>query len=382
MTRAASNATAPSAKGAIVVGTSSTAAASVAVGTDGQALVADSTQTAGVKWAAPASTGSWIWRGSTSAVSGESIWSMAYNGTNLYIGLTQSGYIMKSTDGLTWTVGNSSASVTGGNAGHKIIYANSLWVVVGGNGSIVTSTDGNTWTSRTSNMGANVIYDVTYGNGKFVAVGAGGGSTNTGGVTYSTDGTTWTRVSMTPAVGTSYWAVVWNGTYFIIGAVSNTTNNGLSSTDGVTWTARAWMGSGSADCLGVWYDGTRTLMWLSNSVLYGSTSSLPTSASVTVYSGTKIGSLTANQTTFYVMKAVTYYSGRLYLCNGSYMKDFSTTPNANDDVQNLSPMTMHPALEPTNGSPYFEAANKDFRVWPFAAGKIATGAYGDIYTSF
>ena len=45
-----------------------------------------------------------------------------------------------------------------------------MFVTVGNSGTILTSSDGTTWTSRTSGT-TNALYDVTYENGTFVAVG-------------------------------------------------------------------------------------------------------------------------------------------------------------------------------------------------------------------
>ena len=50
------------------------------------------------------------------------------------------------------------------------------------------STDGINWTTASSPSGANYWYSVTYGNGKFVAVGYNG----TYSVMYSTDAINWT----------------------------------------------------------------------------------------------------------------------------------------------------------------------------------------------
>lgn len=52
MTKARSNATAPGAKGDLVVGSGSNASSLLTVGTDGLALIADSTQSTGIKWGA------------------------------------------------------------------------------------------------------------------------------------------------------------------------------------------------------------------------------------------------------------------------------------------------------------------------------------------
>ena len=58
MTKASANATTSNAKGDVVVGTGSTTAAALPVGTDGYMLYADSTATTGIKWAAAPAAGS------------------------------------------------------------------------------------------------------------------------------------------------------------------------------------------------------------------------------------------------------------------------------------------------------------------------------------
>jgi hypothetical protein len=54
-----------------------------------------------------------------------------------------------------------------------VTYGNGLFVAVGDSGVVITSSDGITWTSRTSGVN-NILYGITYGNGLFVAVGNSG----------------------------------------------------------------------------------------------------------------------------------------------------------------------------------------------------------------
>ncbi len=106
-----------------------------------------------------------------------------------------------------------------------VTYGNGTFVAVGDTGTILTSSDGVTWTTRTSGT-TNYLDGVTYGNGTFVAVG------DTGTILTSSDGVTWTaRTSGTSnyLAGVTYG----NGTFVVVGAISI-----LTSPDGVTWTAR------------------------------------------------------------------------------------------------------------------------------------------------
>ena len=122
--------------------------------------------------------------------------------------LSKIGY---STDGQNWFVSTNTnglfsgegAGAAGGGGGTGSTYGNGLFVAVGdstagGNANIGYSTDGQTWTLAKNTNGlfggegvSDGGYDVTYGNGLFVAVGVStaGGNANIG---YSTDGQTWT----------------------------------------------------------------------------------------------------------------------------------------------------------------------------------------------
>jgi hypothetical protein len=74
----------------------------------------------------------------------------------------------------------------------------------------MTSPDGITWTSRTAS--ANIFWNsITYGNGRFVAVGGAGASNN--GIMTSTDGITWTGYNP-PRTLVEWTAVTYgNGTF-------------------------------------------------------------------------------------------------------------------------------------------------------------------------
>jgi len=121
----------------------------------------------------------------------------------------------------------------------SITYANGLWVTVGAGGTILTSTNGLTWTKRASNQWY-ILWDVTYANGLWVTVG------ESGRVRTSTDGTTWT----TRDSGTNYtlYGVAYgNGLWVAVGADGRI----FTSPDAISWTQRS---SGtSVDLLGVAY---------------------------------------------------------------------------------------------------------------------------------
>lgn len=74
-------------------------------------------------------------------------------------------------------------------------YGNGIWVGVGANNTVIRSTDdGVTWTKSKGTTPSATWTWMTYGGGKFVAVGgARVGNATKGCIMYSTDGTTWTK---------------------------------------------------------------------------------------------------------------------------------------------------------------------------------------------
>lgn len=93
---------------------------------------------------------------------------------------TDSGRILDSEDGLSWT----QQSIYEHRL-FDITYGNDLFVAVG-DGAIFTSSDGIAWT-QVSSAKENFLVEVAYGSGTFVAVGLNGNKLS------SSDGITWTR---------------------------------------------------------------------------------------------------------------------------------------------------------------------------------------------
>ena len=116
-----------------------------------------------------------------------------------------------------------------------VAFGNGTWVAVGAGGQLRTSTNNAvTWNTQTSNFGANLIFDVAFGNGIFVA----GGDVGGGAIRTSTDAINWN--TQTSQFGTTGIISVGfgNGVWFA-GA-----NNGTlrTSTDAVNWNTQANLG--------------------------------------------------------------------------------------------------------------------------------------------
>jgi len=216
------------AKGDLLVGTANDTVDILSTGTTGQVLTVDSATTSGLKWSTPQSGYTWT---SRLYATNKGINQIAYNGSNLYVAVADSGGLYTSPDGITWT---SRTSGFGLNNIFGIAYGNSIWVAVGQSGTISTSTDGVTWTTRTSNVSTNTLNAVTFANGLFVAVGNGANG-GAGGITTSTNGTTWTQRSTPTVSSTELFAVAYgNSEWVAVG--NNNTRQGYYSSDGTTWT--------------------------------------------------------------------------------------------------------------------------------------------------
>jgi hypothetical protein len=152
--------------------------------------------------------------------------------------VTSTSKSLTSTDGVTWTMGDTSLSTAvSTNTPFGIAWSGTKFCVVGGTAAvgIATSSDGLTWSSAGNNLsasgwGASGVYDIVWSGTKFCAVGYDGkGAT-------SSDGVNWTYQ---PGL-----ASIWTGAYLItsvvwaLGKFWAAGGNGqlASSPDGVTWT--------------------------------------------------------------------------------------------------------------------------------------------------
>ena len=211
-------------------------------------------------------------------------------------------------------------------------------------------------------MSTNTIYQVVYANSLWVAVGAGGGATNTGGITYSSDGITWTRKSQTPTIGTTYQSVVWNGTNWIVGSTLSTNNYLYATTPSGTWTA-AVTTAAVTSILALYFDGTRTI-WSENSLPYYTTAS-------TLTSEVQYNSLLSD--TFWSFK---YYNSNLYYFAGMGLQVYTGTSSA------------YPAISPIILTPTTFASAAGVWTTNFGGGFVGAVGYiiadqvGRIYTSF
>jgi hypothetical protein len=189
---------------------------------------------------------SWTINTTVAATYSAQFLSVVYGGGTWVVGGSFSGRVLTSTDGLNWTPRTIPSGVIAGTG----TYGGGLFVLSGNGNTVITSPDGITWTrvAVAGVFGASTPYlpDVTYGAGKFVAVGR---DSNFVGVAYtSTDATTWTQApTIANASGnTGFLSVVNNGTTFVASGGVGV----FSSPDGTTWTKQTSALPNSARQLG------------------------------------------------------------------------------------------------------------------------------------
>lgn len=191
--------------------------------------------------------------------------SVAWSPTNGYVAVGDASSAYVSSNGVTWTrrsmaaSGNAAGVTSAGGAFvavgglnvqtsatgstwnaispapatkplSAIAYSSTLplYVAVAGEGKYLTSPDGITWTERTSPVNTN-LNSVTWGNGQFVIVGAGGV------MLVSSNGTSWTSRGSSAFTGNLN-SVAWadsQSMYVAVGAGAI-----FTSTTGTSWTAR------------------------------------------------------------------------------------------------------------------------------------------------
>ena len=178
------------------------------------------TSTNGLDWTSRTSPTNALFRG------------VAY-GNGTYVACGDGGAIVRSTDGATWSAVASGTNASLQGVGYGMDFVNAgdtneasaespLFVIVGQSGLILTSSNGLSWTPRTSGT-SQYLSDVTYGNGYYVSVG------NLR-ILRSSDGVAWSFATNSVYF---YRAAYCSGVFKAAGA-----NGSIwTSTDGLTWEA-------------------------------------------------------------------------------------------------------------------------------------------------
>lgn len=187
---------------------------------------------------------------------------------NLFVAVGEAGTILTSPTGATWTARSSGTPQTL----RGVAASPSRFVAVGGYSAaaVLTSADGLSWSAATLPPGGGELRAVAWGNGVFVAVGAGGT------VLTSTDGATW--VAQNADTSARLDAVMWTGSQFY--AVTEFGQK-LVSADGSAWTA------GSTATLPSWIE---SVAWSDTGyVVVGANGAIETSADGAFWVGAASG---------------------------------------------------------------------------------------------
>ncbi len=164
------------------------------------------------------------------AGSNDDLFACAYGG-GMWVACGNGGYICSSSDGTTWTTRNSGVTINF----YSITYGNNLFVVGADNGNVFTSSDGITWTQRTTGSSL-AMWGVCFGNGIFVCVGGNAG------IYTSTDGISWTQ--RTAAQLQNFQSVFFGGGLWLAVSAEPSFIATQYSSDAITWAVGSTVGSG------------------------------------------------------------------------------------------------------------------------------------------
>lgn len=242
----------PTAKGEIVVGTTTGPVKLPVSTTANQTLLTDSTTATGLKYGQTAK----VWSVYSSGVSYNSITGnfsgggVQYPTTQIYyyggyyIFGCRGGTIAWSTDAKSWTwqtIFSNNANVTG------IAYNGTTFVVTGTSNQCISGTPGGTWTPRTSTIsGTNSINDIIWVGGSInLFIIAGSISTSSVSIATSPDGITWTG-RLTSSYSCYMLSVNTANTVMIVTTDSSAAaTSNITSTNGTTWTTPAAISAGT-----------------------------------------------------------------------------------------------------------------------------------------
>ena len=155
---------------------------------------------------------------------------------SLFVAVGDAGAIFASSDGLNWSSqgtlpGNSIAQSVNNYSLEAVTYGGGKFVAVGGEygSAIFTSSDGLSWTFNSATS-YSPLKGVCSGNGSYVAVG------NSGQILYSTNGSSWS--SVTSGVSDNFIGVAYGNGIFV--ALSS--NHVLTSSNGTVWSNASYFG--------------------------------------------------------------------------------------------------------------------------------------------
>jgi len=276
------------------------------------------------------------------AASEANAWSEITFGNNLFVAVATNGTnrVMTSPDGITWTP-RAAANV---NEWTAITYGNGLFVAVGQSGvnRVMTSPDGITWTPHPA-PSATWMQSIAYGSGLFVAVAEGGNNR----VMTSPDGSTWT----TTIAPISNWTNITyaNGRFVAVGRHSNISMIhivGTTTFSGTTTQNISGSLTGASAFGHVTFSGAGTKTFLSNSSTSDFTIASSSGAVTAPPALTIFGSYT-NQATFTAGTGTVFLAGT----DNQTIAGTLTGPSAFNNLiltNNTATTTFNNALAVTN----------------------------------